>query len=108
MAVSIETVNTYAAKWTIGGWFMGLAYYNWLTSAPIHVPFWAHIILVTVGMFAASMLIGGGMALLAALITAVITGNAESSPHAFSWAAFISPVIAFFAAKLALQVLAAV
>ena len=106
MSVSIETVNTYAAKWTVGGWFIGLAYYNWFSSAPIHVPLLGHILLLTVGMFAASVLIGGGMAVLAAVVTKLTTGNVEGSPHGFAWAAFISPVVAFFAAKLALQAVA--
>jgi len=106
MAMSIEVANTYAAKWTIGGWFIGLAYYNWFSSAPIHVPMLGHILLLTVGMFAASVLIGGGMALLAGLVTKVATGQIEGSPHAFAWAAFISPVIAFFVAKTALGLVA--
>jgi hypothetical protein len=29
----IQIINTYAAKWTIAGWFIGLAYYNWLAPA---------------------------------------------------------------------------
>lgn len=101
--MNIEIINTYAAKWTIGGWFIGLAYYNWFASAPDHVPLWAHVVLVVLGMFVASIVIGGGMALLMALITKLTTGDAEGSSHAFAWAAFISPVLAFFAAKYALQ-----
>jgi hypothetical protein len=57
-------------------------------------------------MFAASIIIGGGMAVLIALITKAATGHEEGSPHGFAWAAFISPVLAFFAAKYALQVAA--
>jgi hypothetical protein len=74
-AVSIETVNTYAAKWTIGGWFAGLAYYNWFSSTAAHVPLWAHFLLVTVGMFAVSIVIGGGMALVAAYVTKACHGQ---------------------------------
>jgi hypothetical protein len=99
----IDLVNTYAAKWTIAGWFCGLAYYNWFASNPDHIPWWGHILLVVVGMFASSIIIGGGMSLLSALITRIATGNTEGSPHAFAWAAFISPVLAFFAAKYALH-----
>ncbi len=102
----IEIINTYAAKFTISGWFIGLAYYNWLASAPAHVPIWAHVILISVGMFAVSIIVGGGMALLMALVTRVTTGDMEGSPHGFAWAALTSPVLAFFAAKLALQLLA--
>lgn len=106
MSANIELINTYAAKWTIGGWFIGLAYYNWFTSSPIHVPLLGHVLLVTIGMFAASIVIGGGMALLAAGVTRLAVGRADGSPHGFAWAAFISPVIAFFATKFALQIVA--
>jgi hypothetical protein len=102
----INVINTYAAKHTIVGWFVGLAYYNWFASAPYHAPFWALVVLVVGGMFAAAIIIGGGMALLAALLTRAVTGHAEGSPDFFAWAAFISPVLAFFAAKYALQVAA--
>lgn len=93
--MNVDLVNTYAAKWTVGGWFLGLAYYNWFASSPPHVTWWYHLGLVTVGMFVASICIGGGMALLMALITKLVTGNAEGSIHGFAWAAFISPVLAF-------------
>jgi hypothetical protein len=68
----------------------------------MHVVWWGHLILVVGGLFASSIIIGGGMSLLAALVTKIATGKADGSPHAFSWAAFISPVLAFFAAKYAL------
>jgi len=91
---------------TIAGWFIGLAYYNWFSSDPISVPMWAHAVLIIGGMFAASIVIGAGLALLAALLTKLITGNPEGNPNAFAWAAFIGPVLAFFAAKYALLLLA--
>lgn len=102
---TIESINTYAAKWTITGWFIGLAYHNWLASSPIHIALWAHLMLIIGGMFASSIIIGGGTALLllAGLLTKTITGKMEGSPHAFAWASFIAPVLAFFAAKYALQ-----
>ena len=98
----IEVINTYAAKWTIAGWFIGLAYYNWFASYPEHLPLWMHVVFANVGMFAACIVIGGGVAVLVAFIRQAITGDAEGSPHGFGWAAFISPVLAFFAAKYAL------
>ena len=104
--VNIETANTYAAKWTIGGWFVGLAYYNWFASHPPHVSLWGHVVLIIGGMFAASILIGGGMSLLASLITKIVTGRSDGSPNAFGWTAFISPVIAFFVAHPALTFMA--
>jgi hypothetical protein len=99
----ITLVNTYAAKWTIAGWFVGLAYYNWFAMAPEHVPLLAHLVLIVGGLFASSIIIGGGMALLAALVTRLMTGSVVASPDAFAWAAFISPILAFFAAKYALK-----
>jgi hypothetical protein len=104
----IQIINTYAAKWTIAGWFIGLAYYNWLATNPDHVVWWAHVILVVGGMFAASIIIGGGMSLLAAFITRLVTGRTDGSRDFFGWSAFISPVLAFFAAKYALKVAALV
>ena len=104
--MNIDLINSYAAKFTIFGWFVGLAYFNWFSGSPIHIPLWGHLVLITVGMFAASIIIGGGLALVAAGVTKVATGSAEGSPHAFSWAAFISLVVAFFAAKYGLLLLA--
>lgn len=106
--IDIDTVNTFAAKTTIGGWFVGLAYYNWFASAPPHLAIWIHAILVVGGLFASSILIGGGMALLMGGLTKILTGRVDGSPHAFSWGAFISPVIAFFAAKYVLLWIAAI
>jgi len=92
---------------TIAGWFAGLTHYNWFSSTAVHLPLWQHILLVVVGMFAASIVIGGGMALLAGGLTKVITGRSDGSVQAFAWAAFISPVLAFFAAKYVLQFMGA-
>ncbi|HEX8663362.1 MAG TPA: hypothetical protein VF744_04970 [Beijerinckiaceae bacterium] len=100
--MTIDRVNTISSKLTILGWFAGLAYYNWFSSAPISVPFWAHLVLIVGGLFASSIVIGGGMALLAAFVTKLATGRADGSPDAFSWAAFISAALAFLAAKYGL------
>lgn len=103
--MNIDSVNSKAAKMTICGWFAGLAYYSWFSSTAAHLPIWQHALLIIVGMFAAAIIIGAGMALLAAGLTKVITGRSDGSINAFAWAAFISPVIAFFAAKYVLQAL---
>lgn len=103
--MDVDGVNTKAAKMTIVGWFAGLAYYNWFSSTAFHLPFWEHVLLVVVGMFAAAIIIGAGMALLAAGLTKVITGRMDGSLNAFAWAAFISPILAFFAAKYVLRLL---
>ncbi|RWN10212.1 MAG: hypothetical protein EOR94_29300 [Mesorhizobium sp.] len=102
--LTVEQVNSKASGMVIFGWFVGLAYYNWFSRSPISVPIWAHIVLIVVGMFAVSIIIGGGLALVAAAITKAATGNAEGSPNAFSWAAFIGMILAFFAAGYALQI----
>lgn len=90
---------------TITGWFAGLAYYNWFSSTAVPLPIWQHALLIIVGMFAAAIVIGGGMALLAGGLSKVITGRSDGSINSFAWAAFISPVLAFFAAKYVLQFL---
>jgi len=104
--MDVDAVNTFAAKFTILGWFAGLAYSNWFASKPSHISWWVHVILVVVGTFAASITIGGDMALLAGAATRVTTGRYDGSIHAYSWAAFISPVLAFFASVLTLKLLA--
>ena len=101
MALPVEQINTKAAKFTIVGWFVGLAYFNWFSSTAVHVSLVGHAILVIVGMFAASILIGMGIALIMGLITKAATGSTLGSPHGYAWGAFISPVIAFFAADWA-------
>jgi hypothetical protein len=74
MALSVDEVNTYAAKHTIFGWFVGLAWFaysNGLNS--ISWISWA--MLITVGMAAASIIIGGGIAYLLAGLTKLVTGK---------------------------------
>lgn len=103
--LDIDSVNNKTAKMTIVGWFAGLAYYNWFSSTASALPIWQHALLVVVGMFAASVIIGAGMCLLAGGLTKIVTGRSDGSIHAFAWTAFISPVLAFFAAKYVLQFL---
>jgi hypothetical protein len=95
--MNIERINTIASKRTIFGWIAGLAYFNWFASDGVHLPWWGHVLLVIAGMFAASIIIGGGVSLIMAVITKGVTGRSDGSPHGFAWGAFISPVLAFFA-----------
>jgi large-conductance mechanosensitive channel len=106
MALSVEQINTKASKFTIAGWFAGLAYFNWFSSTAVHVSWVGHAILVIVGMFAASIIIGMGVALIMGLITKIATGRTDGSPHVYAWGAFISPVIAFFAAEPTIRLVA--
>jgi hypothetical protein len=103
--MSVDAVNASAAKACILGWFIGLAYYNWFAHQPPHVALWLHFVLAFVGMFAASILIGGALALLAGVLTKRTTGSWDGSPDFFAWGVFIGPVLAFFAAGYALQVM---
>jgi hypothetical protein len=97
MSLSIDEVNTYAAKWTISGWFVGLAWFAY--SNGLHSISWiGWAILIIGGMFAASLIIGFGVALLMGGITKLVYGKSEASSDFFAWGAFISPVIAFFCA----------
>jgi len=100
--MDIDRVNELASKQVIFFWFAGLAYYNWFTSNPISVPWWAHIILVVGGMFASSIVIGGGMALIAAWLTKRLFGRSDAVPGLFGWAGIISSILTFIAAKYAL------
>lgn len=98
MALSIERVNTYAAKYTIAGWLTGLAYYSWFSSSAPPLSVGWHALLIVGGMFASSIVIGGGVSLILALVTKLVTGKSDGSSDFFAWGAFISPVLAFLAA----------
>lgn len=104
--MDVKTVNHYAAKWTVCGWFIGLAYYTWFAAKAVHLPWWELATVAFVGMFATSVLIGGTLALIAAHLTKKLTGSHEGSTDLFAWGALISPVLAFFAAKYSLNFLA--
>lgn len=106
MALWVAQINTKAAKYSIAAWFVGLAYFNWFSSTATHVSIAGHIILVVVGMFAASILIGMIVALILGLITKLLAGRTDGSPRGDAWGAFISPVIAFFAAGWAIRLVA--
>ena len=106
MALWVEQINTKAAKYSIAAWFVGLAYFNWFSSTATHVSIAGHIILVVVGMFAASILIGMMVTLILGLTTMLLAGRTDASPRGDAWGAVISPVIAFFAAGWAIRLVA--
>lgn len=99
--MSIELINTYAAKSAIAGWFVGLAYYNWFSSHAHHVPWWGHLILILPGLFFASVVIGAVVALILAGVTKIIFGKYDATGDIIAWGFFISPVLAFLAAGYA-------
>jgi hypothetical protein len=78
------------------------------STATTTVAWWVHLLLVIIGMAVVPIVIGGTIAIIMALITRIARGHPEGSSHAFSWGAFISPVLAFFAAKYALELAASV
>lgn len=105
MALSVDRVNTKAAKMTIFGWLAGLAWFAYDNGIDaLSIISWA--ILIVVGMFASSIVIGGGIMFLMAGLTKLVTGDSEGSIHFFAWGAFISPVIAFFCASPLAQLFA--
>ena len=103
--ISVDRVNSIGAANTIVGWFAGLAWV-YFGDRIVGLGTLDWIILIIGGMFGASIVIGGGLALVAALLTKLSTGNAASSPHAFSWMALIAPVVAFFCANPVARLLA--
>jgi hypothetical protein len=99
----IDYINTQNSKLVIGAWFVGLAYYDWFASGP-SLAWWVHLALIVVGMFISSIVIGGGMAILAAALNKSAFGYAEARPNLFKLAGLLATVIAFFAAKYAVMV----
>jgi hypothetical protein len=79
----IDYINVQNSKLTIAGWFIGLAYYNWFASDGAALPLWVHLILIVGGMFAASIIVGGGMAYLAALLSRIKGGAWAARPDYF-------------------------
>jgi len=98
---TIDRINYTVAQWTVTGWFLGLAYFNWFSSTGPKLPMWVQLALAVGGLFASSILIGGGIAALAAVATRVATGRSDGSPVGFMLAGWVSPLLAFFAAKYA-------
>jgi len=103
--ITVERANEYSSKATLFGWFVGLAWFAYTSPEAASLPWWAWAVLIVVGMFAASVVIGLGFALVAATITKAVTGDSRSSPNAYAWGAVICPVIAFFCAWPAAKLL---
>ena len=97
----IDSIGTENSKLVIVGWFIGLAYFNWFSSAPISVQWWAHAILIVGGMFVASIVIGGGIAVLIGVVINKAGWSRRSGTY-LKAGGLISAVLAFFAARYGL------
>ena len=97
MALSIDRINTYSSRLTIVGWFAGLSWFD-IQFGHSSVSWYGWLILVVGGMFASSIVIGGGVALIMAGLTKLLTGRSDGSPKLFLLGLLVSPVVAFFVA----------
>ena len=77
------------------GWALGLAWIAYFDTVP-GLSFWDWIILVVVGLFGASVIIGGGFAMLLAWLTKLSYGKSDARPELFAWGVVIGPIVAFF------------
>jgi hypothetical protein len=95
MALSIDDVNTKASKATMLGWALGLAWIAYFNTVPgLSILDWA--ILIVAGLFGASIVIGGGTAMLLAWFTKLSYGKSDARPELFALGVVTSPIIAFF------------
>ena len=85
------------------GWFAGLAWLGY--SSDPEAEFFGWMLLIVGGMFAASIILGGGVALAIAGLSKAVTGRAV--PCSFGWGGSLSAVLAFLAARPAAEQIAA-
>ena len=95
---SIDRVNEGGSKWMMTAWLVGLAWFWFRSPEASLIVWWEWLILIMVGVFAASAFIGGALALIMALLTRLFYGHAYASPNLYGWGAFIGIVLAFLAA----------
>jgi len=104
---AIYYVNEQASKATILGWWAGLGWYAYSDGAgDLHLFVW--LILIFGGMAVASKVIGGGVAILLAILTRIVYGDPDATPALIGWGGLISPIIAFFCASLVIGVVKSV
>jgi hypothetical protein len=94
----VKTINYCSGVFTMIAWLAGVVYYK---SAS--VPFWEASVIAVVGALAASIFIANTLSAIAAAITYKLTGDPESATDFASIAVIVSPTLAFFAAKYAIQ-----
>jgi hypothetical protein len=103
--ILIQDILTSASKTTILGWFAGLAWLGYFSDPGLG--FFGWMLIIVGGMFAASIILGGGVALAIAGVSKAIAGRADAMPGLFKWGRFVSGVLAFLAARPAAEQLAA-
>ena len=101
--VTAERASQHGANLLAIGWFAGLCYYQWFNSAAEPLPLLWNIGVALGGLLVVSVAIGVPLSAFAMLLTKAATGRVDGSPHAYSWLAFVAPVLAFFAASYALE-----
>ena len=101
--MSIKSIDHHANIFTGIGWICGLSYYNWFAEAPRHVPLWVHLLLIVAGIFFVTTFIVTFMVGLAAIFALRFASTRKGHIDLFAVATVVSPAVAFFAAKYALQ-----
>lgn len=100
---AINYVNEQASKATILGWWAGLVWYAYSHgTGDLHFFVW--LILIFGGMAVASKVIGGGVAILLAMLTRLVYGDSNATSTLVGWGGLISPIIAFFCASLVIGI----
>ena len=100
--ILIHEILTRASKMTIFGWFAGLAWFAYSGGNPALGPL-GWMILIVGGMFAASIILGAGVAMVIAGISKAIAGRTDALPGLFVLGAYISAALAFWCARPAAE-----
>ena len=88
------------------GWAVGLVYYEWFSSNPAHIGLLLFTLVSAIGFYITDMLVSNTVCTLAAAVSYRITGEFEGARGPFIMAAVASPILSFFAARLALHLIA--
>ena len=97
MVQTVDATNTKSSKAIVIGWIAGLAYFVWWGD--IEASFWANIVLVAVGVFVSSIVLGSTVAMVMDVLTRITKRSQGRGANFSAWGAFISPVVAFFVCK---------
>ncbi|MDQ0474072.1 hypothetical protein QO011_007111 [Labrys wisconsinensis] len=102
LAMAPDRLGETAAKLAMLGWICGMAYYNWVSTYPLSVPWWAHLTLMTGGLYGVSVTIGEGVALLAGLAARTAGGRLHGRLEVVLGVVLLVPALAFLAARCGL------